>query len=276
MADNSSDVELQFGEFEKVSDLLYSSFEMQIAFISLIVGLAILFVVYKKFSNWIGSKKISYTRPHLSRFVQTSLLPVFAIILVSSISVYVQVSVLSSEIVPTGIEKEDNAIAREIFAKVLATINIIVIGFTSSRLIPIILNKRRKSEFERDDFNFWMDMRGFEDDDKGFFHKLFEWNPPKKAPSEIDEQEFQSMLQTNEGRDTLEQYRTSKGQPIGTFKPLVDKPFEEWKKSERGKYEKYLTACLSGDNESGQKLRLGVTPQETYPIDTWREEKATK
>ena len=47
----------------------------------------------------------------------------------------------------------------------------------------------------------------------------------------------------------------------------------KWKESEREKYEKYLEACLSGNNESGHKLRLGVTPQEIYPIDIWREEK---
>ena len=282
MADDSSNTELQFGEFEKVSELLYSSFEMQIAIVSLIVGLAVLFVIYKKFSNWIGSKKISYTKPHLSRFVQTAILPVFAIILVSSISVYVQVSILSSETVlidDTNIEKEDKDTSREIFAKILATINIIVIGYTVSRLIPIILNKRKKSELEKEDFDSWMDMRGFEDDNdevnngKRFFHRLFEWVPPKKTPREMDEQEFEDLLQSDKGKERLEQYRTSKGQPIGSFKPLVDKPFEEWKKSERGKYEKYLTACMSGNNESGQKLRLGVTPQEVYPIDTWREEK---
>jgi len=65
-----------------------------------------------------------------------------------------------------------------------------------------------------------MDMRGFEDDPQGFFHKLFEWIPPKKTPKDMEEEEFQKMLQTPEGRETLEQFRTSKGQSIGTFKSL--------------------------------------------------------
>lgn len=283
MAENNtaSNTELPFGEFEKISELLNSSFEMQIAFISLIIGLVVLCVIYKKFSNWIGSKSFSYTRPHLSRFIQTVLFPVIAIILVSSISVYVQISVLSTFEVASGdvnADKENDNSTREIFTKILAMINIIVMGFTIARLIPIILKKRKNSELEKGDFDSWMDMRGFEDDfeendGKRFFHKLFEWIPPKKTPKDMTDREFQEMLKSDAGRDTLEQYRTSKGQPIGTFKPFVGNPFEEWKKSERRKYEEYLTACMSGDNESGQKLRLGVKPQEIYPIDTWREEK---
>ena len=264
---------IELGQFERVTELLSSSYEMQIAFISLVIGLAVLFIVYKKFSNWISSKKIDYIRPHLSRFVKTVLLPVFAIVLVSSISAHVQFFVLTSDTDDTGLGKKINDDVKNIFAQILATINIFVVGFTVSRLIPIILNKRAKSKLEQEDFDSWMDMRGFEDDQNGFFHKLFEWIPPKKTPKEMDEQDFQKMLQTKEGRETLEQYRTSKGQSIGTFKPLVEKPFEEWKESEREKYEKYLTACISGDNESGQKLRLGMTPEEVFPIDTWREEK---
>jgi len=50
-------------------------------------------------------------------------------------------------------------------------------------------------------------------------------------------------------------------------------PLEEWKKAERKKYEKYLSDCLSGNNETGRKLTLGAKPQEIYPIDLWREEK---
>lgn len=270
------DTELELGEFEKVSELLSSSYEMQIAFVSIIVGLIALFVVYRKFSNWIGSKRISYTRPHLAGFVQTILLPVFAIILVSTVSSYVQMSVLSSEIIiidDANVSKETSKEAKSIFSKILLTINIAVIGFTISRLIPLLLNKRTKSEKEREDFDAWMDIRGFEDDKGDLFHQLFEWVPPKKSPKDMDEAEFQKMLQTKEGRDTLEQYRTAKDQPIGTFKPLVDNPFEKWKESEREKYEEYLDACLSGNNESGQQLRMGATPQEIYPIDVWRQEK---
>ena len=275
MAEETNDT-LELGQFERVSELLSSSYEMQMAFISLVIGLAVLFIVYKKFSSWIGSKKIGYTRPHLSRFVKTVLLPVFAIILVSSISAYVQFFVLASDSSladDADLTKKINDDSKKIFAKILATINIFVVGFTVSRLIPIILNKRAKSKLEQEDFDSWMDVRGFEDDQNGFFHKLFEWIPPKKTPKKMDEQDFQKMLETKDGRNTLEQYRTSKGQSIGTFKPMMEKPFEEWKESEREKYRKYLNACMSGDNEAGQKLRLGMTPEEVFPIDTWREEK---
>ena len=274
MTEHENNTELELGEFEKVTELLSSSYEMQIAFVSIIVGLSVLFVVYKKFSNWIGSKKISYTRPHLSRFIQTVLLPVFAIILVSSVSSYVQFYLLSSEIIPTeNLRPDSDSSTKEIFSKILTTINVLVVGYAISRLIPIILDKRKRSDLEREDFDAWMDMRGFEDDEEDLFHKLFEWIPPKKSPQDMDSSEFKKMLQTKEGRETLEQYRTLKGQPIGTFKPLVDKPFEQWKKSERKKYEDYFNSCITGNNESGQRLRLGVTPQEVYPIDTWREEK---
>ena len=34
-----------------------------------------------------------------------------------------------------------------------------------------------------------------------------------------------------------------------------------------------MEKCISGDNQSGKKLRLGQEEEEVYPIDTWREEK---
>jgi len=79
---------------------------------------------------------------------------VFAIVLVSSISAYVQFFVLASDIVLTdavNITKENSKDVKEIFAKILAMINITVVGFTISRLIPIVLNKRKRSELERED-----------------------------------------------------------------------------------------------------------------------------
>ncbi|MDH3313685.1 MAG: hypothetical protein OEM28_11140 [Nitrosopumilus sp.] len=90
----------------------------------------------------------------MSIFVKTVLLPVFAIVLVSSISAYVQFFVLASDIVLTdavNITKENSKDVKEIFAKILAMINITVVGFTISRLIPIVLNKRKRSELERED-----------------------------------------------------------------------------------------------------------------------------
>ena len=71
----------------------------------------------------------------------------------------------------------------------------------------------------------------------------------------------------------LEEFRTTKGLPIGSYEQLVKDPFEEWKKSERRKYLTYYDACISGNNESGKKLKPGQVVEEIFPIDTWREEK---
>ena len=84
---------------------------------------------------------------------------------------------------------------------------------------------------------------------------------------------FQKLLKTKDGRKSLEQHRTTRGFTIGSYKQLVDDPLKEWKKSENKKYLKYLKDCASGNNFSGYKLRLGVTPQEVYPFDIWSEQK---
>ena len=39
------------------------------------------------------------------------------------------------------------------------------------------------------------------------------------------------------------------------------------------KYEKYFENCVTGNNQTGQKLRPGILPEEIYPIDVWREQK---
>jgi hypothetical protein len=161
---------------------------------------------------------------------------------------------------------------QEIFAKILNTFNILVIGYTISHLIPISLNKREKSELEKEDFGAWYEMRGFIDDDD-LFHKGYTWVPPKITPEYIEEEEFQNLLKTKEGMLELEQFRTAKGNPIGRYEKLVDDPFEEWKKSERSKYEKYFQNCITANNQSGRKLKPGAKPDEIFPIDVWREEK---
>ena len=128
---------------------------------------------------------------------------------------------------------------------------------------------------EKEDFDAWFEMRGFVDDKDDFFHKLYKWVPPKIIPEDFDEEEFQELLKTEEGRHQLEQFHTTKGNPIGGHEKLVDDPFEEWKKSERTKYEKYYQNCITGTNQSGRKLKPGAKPDEIYPIDVWREEKRT-
>ena len=261
--------QISVGQFETVSQLLASSESLQIAFIVMILGIIGISLAYQKFSGWVTSQKVYYSRPHLSRFIRKAVLPFFAIALISSTNAYIQTS---------GIFVQDGTTdgvltAEATFAKILNTFNILVIGYTISQLIPIVLIKREKSILEKEDFEAWIDRRGFSDDKGDLFHKLFKWVPPKVPPEDFDEDEFQKKLKTEEGRKLLEEFRTSKGNPIGSYEKLIEKPFEEWKKSERVKYEKYFKNCVTGNNQSGRKLKPGAKPEEIFPIDIWREEK---
>ena len=259
------------GEFETVSQLIASSESLQIAFAILIVGLIMIGVIYYKFSHWILSQKFNYTRPHISRFVRKAVLPFFAIALVSSINVYIQTTELFEG--ENIIKSTDELDPAKKFAKILNSINILVIGWTISHLVPITLTQRDKSILERKDYEKWYDMQGFSDDDGDLFHKSFKWIPPQTTPYDMKDDEFQKYIQTKEGLKFLEKYRTSKGLSIGSYDKRVDDSFEIWKKSERKKYEKYYNNCVTGDNQTGQKLRPGVVPEEIYPIDIWREQK---
>lgn len=265
--------QISVGEFETVSQLLASSEALQMAFLIMIVGIIGIVIGYTKFSSWVGTRKIYYSRPHLSRFVRKAVLPFFAIALITAINVHIQTGVLLGE--DLTIVGDEHVSAEETFAKILNTFNILVIGYTISHLVPIALTKRDKSSLEKEDFDGWFELRGFIDDDGDLFHKLYKWVPPKIRPDEIDEEEFNEKLKTPEGHEYLENFRTIKGNPIGGYEKLVDEPFEEWKKSERTKYGKYFENCVSGNNQSGRKLRLGAKPDEIFPIDVWREEKRT-
>jgi len=258
--------EFSAGEFETVSELLASDPDLQLLMVLLGVGLAILATGYRSFGKWMYGKKFSYTRPHVARFVRSAMLAFFAIGLVTSINIFVQV-------METDAHNPSSVEALETFAKILNTINILVVGFTVSHLIPIGLNKAEKTKLEAEDFENWKDVKGFKDDEDGLFHKIFKWIPPKTPPEDLTKEEFEKNLQTKDGLNFLENYRTSKGVTIGSYEKMGKDPLEEWKKAERKKYEKYLNDCLSGNNETGRKLTLGAKPQEIYPIDLWREEK---
>ena len=261
---------ISVGEFETIPQLLASSESLQLAFVLLVIGLVVIGIIYRKFSHWILSQKFNYTRPHFSRFVRKAVLPFFAIALVSSINVYIQTTELFDAENPIlDVDVLDPA---EKFAKILNSINILVIGWTISHLIPIALTKRDSSILEREDYEQWNDMRGFTDDDD-LFHKCFKWVPPQTTPYDMKDDEFQKYIQTEDGLKFLEKYRTSRGLPVGSYEKLVDEPFEEWKKLERVKYEKYYENCVTGKNQTGQKLKPGATPDEIYPIDIWRAQK---
>ena len=262
--------QVPIGEFEAVSHLLTTSESLQISFIVMILGIAGIVIGYRKFSFWVLSRKFYYQRPHISRFVRRAALPFFAIALITVINAHIQGDILSVDAVSA-----EDLHAQEIFAKILNTFNVLVIGYTVAHLIPIILTKREKSIQEKSDFDAWFEMRGFVDDAEDLFHKLYKWVPPKIRPEEIEEEEFAEWLKTEEGIRRLEEFRTMKGNPIGGYEKLVDDPFEEWKKSERVKYDKYYQNCITGENQSGRKLKPGARPEEIFPIDTWREEKRT-
>ncbi len=262
--------QVPIGEFEAASHLLTTSESLQISFIIMILGVAGIAIGYRKFSFWVMSRRFYYQRPHISRFVRRAVLPFFAIALITVINAHIQGNVLSDD----AISSEDLQ-AQEIFAKILNTFNIIVIGYTVAHLIPIILTKREKSIQEKSDFDAWFDMRGFVDDTEDLFHRLYKWVPPKNRPEEIEEEEFRELLKTEEGVRRLEGFRTTKGTPIGGYEKLTKEPFEKWKKSERVKYDKYYQSCITGENQSGRKLNPSARPEEIFPIDTWREEKRT-
>jgi len=255
------------GEFDSVSDALLSNESLQFAFLSLVIGIITIILVYRKFSNWILTKKISYTRSHLSSFIRTALLPIFALILITSINSYIQITELFSDV---QLEEEPS---QQIFAKILNSLNLVVLGYTVAHLIPIIIRKHNTSNEEWNDFIKWRERRGFEDDEQDFFHSVYRWQPPDEPPENMDKSEFERLLKTEEGRRILENFRTNKGFEIGTLVSLVKDPFETWKESERRKYEKYYEGCISGNNQVGQKLRPGVKPNEIFSIDQWRQEK---
>ncbi|MCA9811435.1 MAG: mechanosensitive ion channel [Nitrosarchaeum sp.] len=264
----------QVGELGTLSQLVTSSESLQISLIVLIAGLVGITVVYRKFSNWIKSQKFRYTRPHLSRFVRVAVLPFFAIALISSTNAYIQTfELFDNPSTVMAANSSESMTAAETFAKILNTINILVIGYTIAHLIPIFLEKREKMILEKQDFESWKELRGFKDDEDDLFHKLFKWNPPLHSPDDLTEQEFEEKMKTEEGRKFLECFHTAKGLPIGSYEEIDDNGFEKWKRSERAKYVKYFQNCISGNNESGKKLRLGQEIEEIYPIDIWREEK---
>ena len=172
--------QISVGEFETVSQLVASSESLQLAFMIMIVGIIGIVVGYRKFSFWVGSQKFYYQKPHFSRFLRRAVLPFFAIALITAINVHVQTGVLLGEDL-TIVGNEDIS-PHEMFAKILNTFNILVIGYTISHLIPIALTKRDKSILEKEDFDAWFEMRGFVDDDGDLFHKLYKWVPPKITP----------------------------------------------------------------------------------------------
>ena len=173
--------------------MIASSVSLQLAVIGLIIGIIVISVVYRKFSFWIKTQKFNHTRPHVARFARKIILPFLAIALISSVNMYIQVFELFDE-ESAGIQLEGELAPSEVFAKMLNTLNILVIGYTISQLVPIALTKRDSSVLERQDFEAWREMRGFPDDADDFFHKLYKWIPPKQKPDDLTDEESERLF----------------------------------------------------------------------------------
>ena len=262
------------GQVQTLSELVLSSPLIQSSLLVLIIGIISIIAIHRRFAKWATSKRISHVHPELAEFARKVMLPVFAIILITTVNVHIQVfELFNEEEELLEAEASDQLTQREVLAKLLTSMNVLAIGYAISQLIPIFITKYDRVKQERHDFDSWKMMTGFADDEPEFFHKVFEWVPPKYPPKNMSEEVFHKLLKTEKGRKSLEQYRTTRGFTIGSYTQLVDDPLKEWKKSEKRKYAKYLDDCTSGKNATGHKLRLGVTPQEVYPFDIWTEQK---
>lgn len=149
---------VQANNIQTLSTLISSNIEIQLSLIILVVGLIIIFSIYSKFSQWIGRLKFSYTGPHFSRFIRKIILPFFALALVSTVNVYIQIfeSFDKSQLTSSSM-----GIAEETLVKILNIFEILVIGYTVSQVIPIILRKKEKSDLLKEDYDIWKSKRGF-------------------------------------------------------------------------------------------------------------------
>jgi potassium-dependent mechanosensitive channel len=262
------------GQIGTLVDLLSSSLSLQIAFVILIVGLIVIGTIYKKFHKWTRTKKFSYVNPITADIVRRAVLPVLTLALISSINIYIQTFELFID--PSDIMHEQLDVMLtpgETFAKLLNSMNILIIAFTAGHIVTILLEKAEKLKLEKDDFKAWKDLNGFKDDENDLFHRCYRWIPPKHPPEDISDEEFQEFLKTKEGRDYLEKFTTSGGSRIGSYEKLVKDPFSEWQKSEHKKYVQYYDDCVSGENELGRPLLPGRIPDEIYEVDIWGDEK---
>lgn len=274
-------------QIQALSSLIFSNITLQIQLVLLVVGLVIIFSVYFRFSNWIRRRKFSYTSPHLSLFVRKSALAFFALALVSTINFNIQIYESLEESKTHTFVIDNNT--KEIFTKILNTVNILVMGYVVSQIIPIILKKHDSQSKQKEDFENWKKKKGFSDDPCGrcdacsgkkygicenkpyVFYRFFKWVPPTSTPKEFSEDEFTKHLSTKEGQEYLENYRSKKGTSIGSYESIVSNPFQKWNNMEKKEYERYLNFCRTGNNAAGRKLGLATNPPEVYTIEEWRE-----
>ena len=259
-------------QFYPLLEVLSTDVVFQVALVLLVTSMVSITVGHYKFSNWIDSQKISYTSPHKSNIIKKTLFPLLGVAILTIGTVYIQYyELFTQEIYIQLANASEELTPRELFAKILQTILILVSTYVVSKIIMVVFNKREKSILEHIDFLVWKEMRGFEDDEDKLFYRLFKWMHPTVLPQGMKKDDFQNYLKTDEGRKKLERYRTPQGNPIGSYEQIVRDPYKEWKKAEHRKYEKYLKDCQNGNNNAGRKLQLGAKIEEVYPIEAWRD-----
>ncbi|MDH3313337.1 MAG: mechanosensitive ion channel [Nitrosopumilus sp.] len=257
-----------------LNHVLMTDVTLQMSLVFLVAGFIAIFLINRRVSQWVETKKISYARPFATEFVKKALLSLFAIALFISADVYIQIfELFDTQVAIDAANAYETLTPRETFAKILDTIVILVIGYAVVNLIPIFLSKNESKKTEKLDYKEWVRKKGFDDDKDDLFHQLFKWNPPKHKPAEIPKDEYLEKMKSPEGIRYLENFYTSNGVPIGNFKQIKSNTFQIWQQSENEKYAKYFQDCTSGNNESGRVLLLGVHPKEIYTISQWREQK---
>lgn len=147
-------------QIQNLPSMILANSNPQAQLVILVVDLVIIFSIYFKFANWIRKLKFSYIRPHLSHFIQKAVLPVFALALISTTNFYIQIYDLFDE---SKVSSAGMYTAKQTFAKILNSINMLIIGYTLSQLTPIILRKHDLDQKERDDFENWKIKQCFTD-----------------------------------------------------------------------------------------------------------------
>lgn len=173
------------GQVGTLLQLLASSTSLQTVVAILIVGLVAIATVYRRFWSWSRKQKISYSRPLLAEFIRRVTLPFLALALITSINFYVQVFELFDDPIEMLESLEHELTPAETLAKILNSMNILVIVFTVGHIITLILEKYEKIKQEKNDFKAWREMGGFKDDVDDLFHKCYRWIPPRTSPPRI-------------------------------------------------------------------------------------------
>ena len=138
MADEIADI--AGSKIKPLGDLLMHDITLQISLVILVAGILAIVLLNRKVSFWIDRKKISYTRPYAAEFVKKIMLSLFALILIVSVSAYIQVfELFDSQVAIDEANADAELTPRETFAKILDTFVIFIVGYTIAHLIPIIL-----------------------------------------------------------------------------------------------------------------------------------------